>query len=389
LKSVKRLKDLKIAVQKSYNASAGKEEKAEPETVAFQPPPVLSMSSTELSDFIKRKIRANESESSILSDYLSALSSISSELSINEEECLALGDIDHAHEVQTIRIAVGKASVELSDFLDTEAPPMIIAENEVNADSLYSTVGNDGHSIETLMFYSKSISIVRSIAKWPGLQQNLIVLEKLEKMSDEDISNPKKLRTADIAPSVLIRIGFTALDLLRAGYSKQELKIDGKISPEVFWECLLTLRDELVTVSHCLSIGFTLKDLQEAGFESDKILEGISETNLFTPSKRDTSIRGSAPKTTQQSITGYTFKNLKEAGLDCDRYALSRLYLDLDGHNWRRSDNWMSDKPIEQWLGVKCEEIKGIKRVLFSHLFFFFVKYFDSTSSNVLLILLV
>lgn len=368
MQSVKRLKELKGAIQKSYNVTIGKDENGiSAQSADFQPAGALAMSSVELSEFLKKKSGRGEDNLSILNEYLAGLSTVSSELSIIEEEFLALSEVDGAHEVQINRITTSETLIQLSQFLDTPAPPMIITENGVNANDLYSFIGNDGHSIETLMFYSECIKIVRSIARWPDLLNIPISVDKLDKVSDGDISDPKRLRSFDVAPSVLLRIGYSALDLLRAGYTKQELKSDGKISPEIFWECLLTLRDEHVTVSHCLLIGFTLKDLLEAEFSYNDILEGISQSNLFTPSKRDTTIRGSAPKPSQTVISGYTYKALRDSGLDCDHYALMQLYMDLDGPSWRRSDNWMSEKPIDQWLGVKCEEIKGIKRVINSN----------------------
>jgi hypothetical protein len=365
---VKRLKELKAAIQKSYNVSIGKDENdVSVQSADFQRTGVLAMSSIELSEFIKRKSGIEEDNPSVFKEYLAGLSTASSELSLIEDEFLALSEIEGAHEVQVNRIAASETLIQLSQFLDTPAPPMIITENGVHANDLYSFVSSDGHSIETLMFYSKCIKMVRSIAHWPNLHNIPISVDKLENVSDGDISNPKRLRSFDVAPSVLLRIGYSALDLLRAGYTKQELKSDGKISPETFWECLLTLRDEHVTVSHCLLIGFTLKDLLEAEFSYNDILEGISQSNLFAPAKRDTTIRGSAPKSSQTAVPGYTYKALKDSGLDCDHYALMQLYMDLDGPSWRRSDNWMSEKPIDQWLGVKCEEIKGIKRVIFSN----------------------
>ena len=36
-----------------------------------------------------------------------------------------------------------------------------------------------------------------------------------------------------------------------------------------------------------------------------------------------------------------------------DREVLIRLYHATDGPNWTRSENWLSDKPLDQWYGVK------------------------------------
>lgn len=62
-------------------------------------------------------------------------------------------------------------------------------------------------------------------------------------------------------------------------------------------------------------------------------------------------------------LTRYSSKSLRLLGIDCERFALVEIYNQLDGPNWKRRDNWLSDKPVSQWLGVKCEDIAAQPRV--------------------------
>ena len=41
---------------------------------------------------------------------------------------------------------------------------------------------------------------------------------------------------------------------------------------------------------------------------------------------------------------------------ETDRQALVALYNATDGRNWFRNDNWLSDKPIKEWAGVRTDD---------------------------------
>jgi hypothetical protein len=39
------------------------------------------------------------------------------------------------------------------------------------------------------------------------------------------------------------------------------------------------------------------------------------------------------------------------AGLDITRYILITLYEECGGVNWRRKDNWTTERPLSEWQG--------------------------------------
>ena len=42
--------------------------------------------------------------------------------------------------------------------------------------------------------------------------------------------------------------------------------------------------------------------------------------------------------------------------VEADRAALVALYNATDGDNWTNNTNWLSDEPIDEWLGVKTDD---------------------------------
>ena len=44
-----------------------------------------------------------------------------------------------------------------------------------------------------------------------------------------------------------------------------------------------------------------------------------------------------------------------EADIAGDRKALETFFKSLQGDQWRRNGNWMSDKPLSEWMGVEVE----------------------------------
>ena len=48
-----------------------------------------------------------------------------------------------------------------------------------------------------------------------------------------------------------------------------------------------------------------------------------------------------------------------EGESDAERLALSRVYFRLDGRRWWKSDNWLTDAPLEDWHGVAVDSESG------------------------------
>lgn len=42
-----------------------------------------------------------------------------------------------------------------------------------------------------------------------------------------------------------------------------------------------------------------------------------------------------------------------------EREALMEIYRELGGDNWRKKDNWGTDKPVSEWYGISAPEIQG------------------------------
>ena len=70
---------------------------------------------------------------------------------------------------------------------------------------------------------------------------------------------------------------------------------------------------------------------------------------------------GSATQTIKVTQSG-----LKEI-LEKEREALIAFYKATDGDNWRRKDNWCSDKPVSEWYGVSCTNGRVVSLRLFSN----------------------
>ena len=48
---------------------------------------------------------------------------------------------------------------------------------------------------------------------------------------------------------------------------------------------------------------------------------------------------------------------IDEAGVRQDRAALMALYNATDGDNWKNKENWNSNKPLDEWYGVRTEQV--------------------------------
>ena len=53
--------------------------------------------------------------------------------------------------------------------------------------------------------------------------------------------------------------------------------------------------------------------------------------------------------------------------VETDRAALVALYNATNGANWRRNDNWLSDKPIGEWYGVRVNDSGRVTSLLFAN----------------------
>ena len=62
--------------------------------------------------------------------------------------------------------------------------------------------------------------------------------------------------------------------------------------------------------------------------------------------------------------SSYSSKVLRQLGFDIERFALETIFNALDGPNWKRRDNWLSGKPLNEWLGVKCKDVHTSSRVV-------------------------
>ena len=47
-----------------------------------------------------------------------------------------------------------------------------------------------------------------------------------------------------------------------------------------------------------------------------------------------------------------------------DRAALQKLYNETGGQNWKRSDNWLTTAPLNQWYGVWTDETGRVTEIL-------------------------
>ena len=108
------------------------------------------------------------------------------------------------------------------------------------------------------------------------------------------------------------------------------------------------------------------------------LLTGCSDEPSPTPSARDgpsptvTAQPGVTPEPTPATTMAVTDREeiplgdsvggrLDEPGetgassADADRVALTVLYYTLDGANWRRYRNWLSEQPLRRWYGVDTD----------------------------------
>ena len=67
-------------------------------------------------------------------------------------------------------------------------------------------------------------------------------------------------------------------------------------------------------------------------------------------------LAAASPTPTQTQIEDAIVLAITEALADSDRDALITLYNATNGANWNNNDNWLSDRPIEEWHGVDVDD---------------------------------
>ena len=102
-------------------------------------------------------------------------------------------------------------------------------------------------------------------------------------------------------------------------------------------------------------------------YPDGEILAAIAEANKFFSCQDVINVR--APSSGQRldkpvPSSCYSSKVLRQMGYDIERFALESIFNALDGPNWKRRDNWLSGKPLNEWLGVKCKDVYTSSRVV-------------------------
>ena len=87
----------------------------------------------------------------------------------------------------------------------------------------------------------------------------------------------------------------------------------------------------------------------------DEFREGRNESFTFYVSATSKS-RPNSHRNYQVSVSVFLEKGGKEEDI---RAALEEFYYDTGGDNWKRNDNWCSDKPISEWYGIDRIEGEG------------------------------
>ena len=64
---------------------------------------------------------------------------------------------------------------------------------------------------------------------------------------------------------------------------------------------------------------------------------------------------GDAPTATDAPVPA-TAPPAASGSAETDREALVAIYNATDGENWNRSDNWLSDAPLDEWEGVTTDD---------------------------------
>ena len=77
---------------------------------------------------------------------------------------------------------------------------------------------------------------------------------------------------------------------------------------------------------------------------------------LPTPTPTPTPTGTATPQPTPTPMPTATPTPTPTPEPNLDRQALEALYRATDGDNWHKNDNWMSDKPLDQWYGVEIND---------------------------------
>ena len=316
-----------------------------------------------------------------------------SDLQLLEEECLALEALECLPDLQSCLTNATQLMDELNDIIAAPSLKFPLSnQSELTSDLVFTTRYKDGLSIEILSFRCSSMALCRSILRWPGITTFILTSSQLDIMNENELSNALCLRHNGVPAYKLLRVGLTVLQLLKVGFEKDEIMRDMAMLESViiddrednmceskgtcgsssvdFEKLLYVLKSDGHNATHCLSVGFRLKDLFKVGFREDECMNAIVEAKKFIPASVDDTPTNATTKSVYSSssidspsevING---KLLRSFNIDYERYALTMLYQALDGPNWRCKDNWLSDKPLCQWYGVVCEDHGRDSRVV-------------------------
>jgi hypothetical protein len=99
-----------------------------------------------------------------------------------------------------------------------------------------------------------------------------------------------------------------------------------------------TIPQHELTVSELRKAGYSIEQCVEAGFNAMALKAGgFDELQLV-----------------QSGL--FTANQLKKAGCDVQRFALTTFFNVMDGKFWRRNTNWCTEKPLGEWYGVKVNQ---------------------------------
>lgn len=275
-------------------------------------------------------------------------------------------------------------SLKLTNLLRPTFGLLKVLENRIlDSDSNFLTSDfilnyvdtNDGMNIGCLLVRSRSIGLLKSIYAWSSLKvlsqnnsrnhinsneaksqrrkswiqitnnhnNNIETIEYVEAnkvyIDDIDFSNPSDLRIKGFTLEQLRLSGcFTDKEIMNAGFAMKELRVNGNLSVADF-------RAAGLDINACREAGFTPIRLRQGGFDEVQVVR----------------------------YGGFSIKQLKSSGCDIQRHAIMGFFDSLDGHHWKKKDNWGSRKPLSEWYGIilngagdvikidlRCNGLRGI-----------------------------
>ena len=115
------------------------------------------------------------------------------------------------------------------------------------------------------------------------------------------------------------------------------------------------------------------KPIYTLSFENDKTVNELYEQILYDLEYEDDIIlyfNNDKLEKSDCKLNNVFNKEENEVRLDieCKEYTereiLEIFYHATDGPNWKRNDNWLSDKPLSEWFGIKVHENSNSKFIV-------------------------